>query len=56
MARAENQVHFDGDEMVQEYKEWMRDNWNHPSVAIWDANNDFGIPCLERRSFPQCAR
>jgi len=37
---AENQVHFDSDEMIQEYKEWMRDNWNHPSVAIWDANNE----------------
>jgi beta-galactosidase len=37
---AENQVHFDAEEMVEEYKEWMRDNWNHPSVAIWDANNE----------------
>ncbi len=23
-----------------QYKEWMRDNWNHPSVAIWDAQNE----------------
>jgi hypothetical protein len=37
---AENQVHFDADEMVREYGEWMRDNWNHPSVVIWDANNE----------------
>ncbi|HWQ54728.1 MAG TPA: glycoside hydrolase family 2 TIM barrel-domain containing protein [Bryobacteraceae bacterium] len=36
----ENQVHFDADQMVREYSEWMRDNWNHPSVAIWDANNE----------------
>ena len=36
----ENQVHFDADEMIREYTEWMRDNWNHPSVAIWDANNE----------------
>jgi beta-galactosidase len=36
----ENQVHFDSDEMIREYTEWMRDNWNHPSVAIWDANNE----------------
>ena len=28
------------DELIQEYKEWMRDNWNHPSVAIWDATNE----------------
>jgi hypothetical protein len=26
--------------MIREYKEWMRDNWNHPSVVIWDANNE----------------
>ena len=36
----ENQVHFNTDEMIQEYKEWVRDNWNHPSVVIWDANNE----------------
>jgi beta-galactosidase len=36
----ENQVHFDTNQMIEEYKEWMRDNWNHPSVAIWDANNE----------------
>lgn len=27
-------------ELIQEYKEWMRDNWNHPSVVIWDATNE----------------
>lgn len=31
---------WDVDEMILQYKEWMRDNWNHPSVAIWDANNE----------------
>jgi beta-galactosidase/beta-glucuronidase len=36
----ENQVHFNTDQMIREYTEWMRDNWNHPSVAIWDANNE----------------
>ncbi len=30
----------DADEMVRQYKDWMRDNWNHPSVAVWDANNE----------------
>ena len=32
--------HWSKDELIQEYKEWMRDNWNHPSVAIWDATNE----------------
>jgi beta-galactosidase len=36
----ENQVHFDSNQMIREYKEWMRDNWNHPSVVIWDGNNE----------------
>ena len=31
---------YDTDEMVRQYKDWMRDNWNHPSVAVWDANNE----------------
>jgi beta-galactosidase len=31
---------WDVDEMIRQYREWMSDNWNHPSVAIWDANNE----------------
>ena len=31
---------WDVEEMIRQYQEWMRDNWNHPSVAIWDANNE----------------
>lgn len=31
---------YDADEMIRQYKDWMRDNWNHPSVAVWDANNE----------------
>ena len=36
------QYHDDWDtgEMVRQYSEWMRDNWNHPSVAWWDADNE----------------
>ncbi len=30
----------DADEMIRQYKDWMRDNWNHPSVVVWDANNE----------------
>jgi hypothetical protein len=35
---------YDSDEMISEYSEWMRDNWNHPSVAIWDATNESWLP------------
>jgi len=31
---------YDADEMIRQYKDWMRDNWNHPSVVVWDANNE----------------
>jgi len=27
-------------QVISQYKDWMRDNWNHPSVAIWDAQNE----------------
>lgn len=27
-------------ELAQEYAEWMRERWNHPSVVIWDAQNE----------------
>lgn len=28
------------DELVREYTEWMHERWNHPSVVIWDAQNE----------------
>lgn len=42
---------LDANELITEYKEWMRDNWNHPSIVIWDANNetinpDFGATVI----------
>jgi hypothetical protein len=27
-------------ELTQEYTEWMQARWNHPSVVIWDAQNE----------------
>jgi len=48
----ENQVHFDTDEMIREYTEWMRDNWNHPSVVIWDANNETWDPAFDEKIIP----
>ena len=48
----ENQVHFNAEEMIVEYSEWMRDNWNHPSVAIWDANNETWDPMFGDQIIP----
>ncbi|SPF44866.1 putative Glycosyl hydrolase family 2 [Candidatus Sulfopaludibacter sp. SbA4] len=31
---------WDAEELARQFKGWMQDNWNHPSVAIWDASNE----------------
>lgn len=28
------------EKIIPEYTEWMRQRWNHPSVVIWDAQNE----------------
>jgi beta-galactosidase len=28
------------EELAEEYREWMEERWNHPSVVIWDADNE----------------
>ena len=43
---------YDTKEMITEYSEWMRDNWNHPSVAIWDATNESFLPQFTRTIIP----
>jgi beta-galactosidase len=43
---------WDADELVRQYSEWMRDNWNHPSVVIWDANNETYDPVFADKVIP----
>ena len=31
---------FNADDIAEEYRRWMRERWNHPSVVIWDAQNE----------------
>ncbi len=38
--------------LINEYQEWMRDNWNHPSVAIWDACNETYADLLGEQVIP----
>jgi beta-galactosidase/beta-glucuronidase len=40
------------EELVTEFGEWMRDNWNHPSVAVWDASNETHAEFLRDRVLP----
>jgi beta-galactosidase len=32
------------EKIVPEYTAWMRERWNHPSVVIWDAQNESIVP------------
>ncbi|MCX6621546.1 MAG: hypothetical protein NTY38_10790, partial [Acidobacteria bacterium] len=47
-----SQTQFDLNGMLGEYREWMRDNWNHPSMAIWDANNETWDPMFGEQIIP----
>ncbi len=31
---------LNSDELTSEFREWMQERWNHPSVIIWDASNE----------------
>ena len=35
---------YDSGELAQEFTEWMQEQWNHPSVVIWDACNETRVP------------
>jgi beta-galactosidase len=43
---------WDVAETIRQYKDWMRDNWNHPSVAIWDATNETLDPVFGKEIIP----
>ncbi|GHV64639.1 hypothetical protein FACS1894199_03370 [Bacteroidia bacterium] len=35
---------FKVSQIAEEYRRWMRERWNHPSVVIWDAQNETVSP------------
>ncbi len=41
------------DELLAQYRDWMRDHWNHPSMAIWDASNETDSDMLRERVIPE---
>ena len=43
---------YDTGELIGEFKEWMRDDWNHPSVVLWDASNESDFPELSSKVIP----
>jgi hypothetical protein len=40
------------EELVQQFREFMQDNWNHPSIAIWDASNETFCDVLREKVIP----
>ena len=49
---AQSKAALDATALTGEYKEWLRDNWNHPSVVIWDANNETLNPMFGEKIIP----
>lgn len=43
---------FRSEALVDEVSGWMRDGWNHPSVAIWDASNETDLAQIARDVIP----
>jgi hypothetical protein len=40
------------DEVTGQFREFLRDNWNHPSIVIWDAANETHWPFLKEKLIP----
>jgi hypothetical protein len=40
------------DDIQQQLRDFMRDNWNHPSVVIWDASNETHWDFLRQKLVP----
>ena len=38
--------------LINEYQEFLRDNWNHPSIILWDAANETNSPLLRDQVIP----
>lgn len=47
---------WNGPELVRQFGDWVRDNRNHPSVAIWDACNETHDPIFADLVIPAVRR
>ena len=39
-----------------EFTRWLRDNWNHPSIIIWDALNECSDDVVQKEIVPEMKR
>lgn len=50
--RSERWKEWSAEVLEAQFREYMRDHWNHPSQAIWDAANETDSPMLRDRIVP----
>ncbi|MBK7258502.1 MAG: hypothetical protein IPI01_12010 [Ignavibacteriae bacterium] len=41
------------EQITKEFSRWLRDNWNHPSIVIWDALNESTDAVVEHTVIPK---
>jgi len=41
------------EQIKAEFTQWLRDNWNHPSIIIWDALNESRNETVENEIIPE---
>jgi len=41
------------EQIKTEFTQWLRDNWNHPSIIIWDALNESRNETVENEIIPE---
>jgi len=41
------------EQITKEFTRWLQDNWNHPSIIIWDALNESSDPVVQNEVIPE---
>jgi hypothetical protein len=41
------------EQITKEFTRWLRDNWNHPSIIIWDALNECSDEVVQKEIVPE---
>ncbi|MEW6509816.1 MAG: glycoside hydrolase family 2 TIM barrel-domain containing protein [Bacteroidota bacterium] len=44
------------EQIRKEFTRWLQDNWNHPSIIIWDALNECSDDIVQREIVPEMKR
>jgi len=44
------------EQITKEFTRWLQDNWNHPSIIIWDPLNESSDPVVQKSVVPKMKR